>query len=66
MAKRFVCPRCACTTYLHPALSRTDNATYVCSDCGGAEAIEQYQHGFPCPQSHWRMPELAIQMEVAK
>lgn len=40
------CPRCGLNT-LRPekvmnALSRRDNKTYICSDCGTAEAMEDY------------------------
>jgi hypothetical protein len=44
--ERLVCPRCEC--YMYPprvALSRLDNATSVCPDCGVDEAIEQWVTG---------------------
>lgn len=35
-----VCPICGKTYTGAPALSRRDNATYICSDCGTREALE--------------------------
>lgn len=50
-----VCPRCAGdTTNQYGALSRTDNKTMVCSNCGKQEALEQFGFGSPLPQSLWR------------
>lgn len=34
------------------ALSRTDNKTYVCPECGAREAIEQME-GRLVPQAEW-------------
>lgn len=53
------CPRCLwhipnnITPGAHPgALSRTDNATEICSDCGAQEAAEEH-FGSPTPQIWW-------------
>jgi len=35
-----VCPRCGRTYHGIPALSRADNKTPVCPDCGVREALE--------------------------
>lgn len=35
-----VCPKCGCTYIGYPALSRVDNATAICPDCGVREALE--------------------------
>ena len=35
-----VCPRCGKTCYERPALSRVDNETLICPDCGTREALE--------------------------
>ncbi len=35
-----VCPKCGSTYYGHPALSRTDNFTPICPDCGVREALD--------------------------
>jgi DNA-directed RNA polymerase subunit RPC12/RpoP len=40
------------------ALSRTDNDTYVCSQCGQDEAIETMMDGAPMPQSKWHLSDL--------
>jgi len=48
----FKCPRCGVLSTVHPALSRTDNKTHVCSDCGRLEALEQMT-GVLTPQSKW-------------
>ena len=34
-----VCPRCGCTYQGLPALSRVDNETLICPDCGVREAL---------------------------
>ncbi len=33
------CPVCGCTYTDHPALSRRDNETEICPDCGVREAL---------------------------
>jgi len=38
------CPRCGVPVYGYPALSRVDNHTYICSDCGAEEAIRQFMY----------------------
>lgn len=35
-----ICPRCAKKYTGRPALSRTDNKTYIFPDCGTREALE--------------------------
>lgn len=35
-----VCPRCGRCYYGAPALSREDNETMICPDCGTREALE--------------------------
>jgi len=35
-----VCPLCGKAYSDHPALSRTDNETYICPDCGTRQALE--------------------------
>jgi DNA-directed RNA polymerase subunit RPC12/RpoP len=35
-----ICPRCQKTYHGAPALSRKDNETYICPDCGTREALE--------------------------
>ena len=34
------CPKCGCVYTEVPALSRVDNETLICSDCGIREALE--------------------------
>ena len=34
------CPRCGETYIGYPAVSRTDNVTLLCPDCGTREALE--------------------------
>lgn len=61
MSDALLCPRCGgfIPNDLMPgaypgALSRTDNATYVCSACGTAEALEQLMTaGKLTPQTAW-------------
>lgn len=35
-----ICPRCGQSFMGHPALSRKDNETLLCPDCGTREALE--------------------------
>ena len=35
-----VCPMCGKEYSEHPALSRTDNVTFICPDCGTRQALE--------------------------
>ena len=35
-----VCPKCGKTYFERPALSRVDNETLICPDCGTREALE--------------------------
>ncbi len=37
------CPKCGKEFTEHPALSREDNETEICPECGVREAIEAYQ-----------------------
>lgn len=36
----WVCPLCGCEYTMHPAVSRTDNKTLICPECGQREALE--------------------------
>ena len=40
MPRMAVCPRCGKAYYERPALSRVDNETLICPDCGTREALE--------------------------
>lgn len=35
-----ICPRCRKAYHGHPAVSRLDNETAICLDCGTREALE--------------------------
>lgn len=35
-----VCPKCGRTYSMYPALSRDDNKTEICPDCGTQEALK--------------------------
>lgn len=35
-----VCPLCGRLYHEHPALSRTDNETLICPDCGTRQALQ--------------------------
>ena len=35
-----ICPKCKQQIFGHPAISRIDNKTEICSDCGVREALE--------------------------
>ena len=36
------CPNCGKKYSEHPALSRKDNETLICADCGTKEALAEY------------------------
>ena len=38
------CPRCKKTYTGYPAISRKDNKTEICSECGTAEALEDFNN----------------------
>jgi len=40
-----LCPGCGSALSKYPALSRDDNKTNICSDCGVREALEDYKNG---------------------
>lgn len=42
LADPWKCPHCKDTVTDFPALSRRDNKTEICSDCGTKEAFEDY------------------------
>ena len=47
------CPRCGDHFEVFPALSRYDNATYICSPCGVTEALYNFAYpGEPLPPVH--------------
>lgn len=35
-----ICPKCGSAYHGAPALSRADNKTFICPDCGTREALE--------------------------
>lgn len=37
---KYICPRCGKVYHDLPALSRKDNQTLICPDCGTREALE--------------------------
>lgn len=38
------CPNCGYPIYGYPAISRKDNKTEICSNCGISEAMSNYQN----------------------
>lgn len=40
--KNKICPRCGKSYVDYPAISRRDNKTEICPDCGVLEAMEDY------------------------
>ena len=42
MKKVIVCPICKKRFYSYPAISRKDNRTEICADCGVEEALEDF------------------------
>lgn len=39
MRRRAICPKCGAVYYERPAISRQDNETAICPDCGTREAL---------------------------
>lgn len=64
-AEYSTCPRCGEETLRTDrpamnALSRTDNATYVCSGCGTSEALEDFARGMSRQSKDgWKSPQSA-------
>ena len=40
IARIAICPKCGKAYHGYPALSRVDNSTLICPDCGVREALE--------------------------
>lgn len=65
MSTSVLCPRCRAEEFTpydapwtdgapaRPALSRLDNATYICSSCGTAEAMRDFTGRGPIPPAEW-------------
>ena len=47
-----ICPSCGKEITGHPALSRRDNKTKICSKCGTLEAIVDYDTNRNQPPAH--------------
>jgi predicted RNA-binding Zn-ribbon protein involved in translation (DUF1610 family) len=41
--KSWICPKCGKETTDYPAISRVDNKTEICSQCGMAEAFANWE-----------------------
>jgi len=39
---KWICPECKEDTWDYPAISRKDNTTKICSDCGVKEALKEF------------------------
>lgn len=49
------CPKCGKIYHGHPALSRMDNKTEICPDCGTKEAIDSIPKHALSPQERTRL-----------
>ena len=49
------CPRCEREMTTFPALSRRDKKTDICSDCGQAEALEDYYRERWTDKVYWEV-----------
>ena len=56
-ARERVCPLCGRAYREHPALSRKDNETPICPDCGVREAVEEEEIDFDRYESYLHMYE---------
>ena len=52
MKKSRFCPLCGREYFGYPALSRTDNKTLICSECGQRQALESIGVVDVCEQDH--------------
>ena len=50
-----VCPLCGKQYTAPPALSRRDNATSICPECGTMEALDSVPQGSLTPQERTRL-----------
>lgn len=44
MSEEKICPKCGELIIGHPAISREDNKTEICSNCGLSEAFEAFNN----------------------
>jgi hypothetical protein len=65
------CPRCtgpipsaSAKFYYVGAISRTDNTTEICSDCGTDEALRAFASARAIPQTEWPITNRKPKMEV--
>jgi hypothetical protein len=65
-APSHICPRClgdvpntARRGEYPGALSRADNATEICSDCGTHEALQDFFEGGCTPKAEWPIAQIA-------
>ena len=59
-----VCPICKREYAEYPALSRRDNRTEICPDCGIAEALEAF--GLTKPEAMEKVIEIKEAMKKSK
>jgi len=52
-----ICPRCKRAYLDYPAISRRDNKTPICPDCGTAEAFEDYFGDIYTGEKYWEEDE---------
>ena len=70
MREEWICPKCGRSITDYPAISRRDNATEICSDCGTAEALEDFYgrndriRETPLPTKIWFCPKCRIFPDV--
>ena len=74
-----LCPRCgryryqpygserlSIDRYAPPALSRLDNATYICNACGQDEAMRDFNDEPPLPVSEWPLKPLPLYADFGR
>lgn len=50
-----ICPKCGRSFERLLALSRIDNITMICGECGTMEALESFPHGVLSPQERTKI-----------
>ena len=54
-----ICPKCGRKSERLLAVSRVDNKTMICDECGTMEALDSFPRGILTPQERTRMAVVA-------
>lgn len=65
MKQQMTCPICGKVFTDPPALSRKDNKTQICPDCGTFEALEAYYNAMGKPQEELEKAKATVREMMA-